>query len=98
MAKKPETREVYRIHGETSKVEFGEYLAVLTKMGMQNIGYELVTEVARYKEKRQRPDGGETAGLSNEDIVRAFAAKNPSFAAKEVVAHFEAAGRHPQSA
>lgn len=98
MAKKPETREVYRIHGETSKEEFGEYLAVLTKMGMQNIGYELVTEVATFKQRRQSGNGGETASLNNEQVARAWIEKNPSFAAKDLVAHFDAVGRHPASA
>jgi hypothetical protein len=49
----PATVERFRIHAETSKEQMGDVLAELTKMGLLNIGYELVTDVLTF---RTNPD------------------------------------------
>ena len=47
----PATVDRFRIHAETSKEHMGHVLAELTKMGLANIGYELVTDVMTFRSK-----------------------------------------------
>ncbi len=91
MAKQVETRERYRIHGETTLEQFGYVLAQLTKLGLENVGYELITDVATFKEKKQHDTTGHVFA---EEFVKA----NPTFEIRDLVKHFAADGRNPGSA
>lgn len=91
MAKPAVTRDRYRIHAETSIEQMGFVLAAFTKMGLDNIGYELITDVATYKERAPRipnSPGGKAA-----DFIREYMTKHPAFLAKDLVKHFKDDGR-----
>jgi hypothetical protein len=83
----PETFDRYRIHAETSIEQMGGVLAVLTKLGLQNIGYELITTVA---DSFRRNVKHETTA---EQAVIEYVKTNPTFQLSELVAHFKAEGR-----
>ncbi len=82
MAKPPEAVDRYRIHADTSLEQMGFVLAALTRMGLDNIGYELITEVATFKKKN---GGGNELGSK-------FIADHPTFEIGEMVKHFVANG------
>lgn len=86
MAKQVETRDRYRIHGETTLEQFGFVLAEMTKLGLQNIGYELVTDVASYKQRKAN-------GVAGPAFLREFMKENPTFIISALVKHFVADGR-----
>ena len=56
LVKQPVITERFRISGaiDVSIGEAGALLAALTKMGFQNIGHELVTDVHTYKRNGKR--------------------------------------------
>src|SRR5882724_5600604 len=55
MAKTPvATVERFRIHAETSMEQMGHVLAELTRMGLQNVGYELITDIVTFKNNGPR--------------------------------------------
>lgn len=94
MAKKePETIDRYRIFAETSMEQMGFVLAALTKMGLGNISYELITDVNRFKNKERK-----VHEVSAEDFAAAFVKQNARFKSSDMVAHFKAAGREASSA
>jgi hypothetical protein len=94
MAKKePETIDRYRIFAETSMEQMGFVLAAMTKMGLQNISYELITDVNRFKTKERK-----VHEVSAEEFAAAFVKENARFKSSDLVAHFKAAGREPSSA
>ena len=91
MAKaQPATIERFRIHAETSKEHMGHVLAELTRMGLENIGYELVTDVLTFRSKNGPRKVHEVTG---DDFARAFVKDNASFAAIQLVNHFKANDR-----
>lgn len=95
MAKKPiETRDRYRLHAETSTEEFGGVLAQLTKMGLQNIGYELITDIPTFRTNK-RPNGQD---VTAEQVILEFIKQKPTFKASEIVAVLVEHGRPPGSA
>jgi hypothetical protein len=49
MAKLPITRDRFRIIAETSEDMLGPVLSALTRMGITNIGYELLTDVRTFQ-------------------------------------------------
>jgi hypothetical protein len=54
MPKPPETRDRFRIHGDCSIELLGPVLRELDKLGLTNIGHELVTDVLVYKQRAPR--------------------------------------------
>jgi hypothetical protein len=66
----------------------GHVLAILTKFGVDNIGYELIEDQLSYKNKRQH----ETSAA---DAITEWVKTNPTFAMGEATAHFKAEGRTP---
>lgn len=88
MPKEPETRDRFRIFAETSAENMGPLLAQLTKMGLENIGYELITDVVTFK-TRQNSGGDE--------LARAWIAEHPEFKLSELSAHFMTHGRGQSS-
>jgi hypothetical protein len=94
MAKKdPETIDRYKIFAETSMEQMGFVLAALTRMGLQNIGYELITDVNLFKTKDRK-----VHEVSVEDFATEYVKAHPRFKATALVAHFKAAGRTPSGA
>src|SRR6267142_3546962 len=91
----PATVDRFRIHAETSKEHMGHVLAELTKMGLANIGYELVTDILTFRSKNGPRKMHEVTG---DDFARAFVKENASFAAIQLVRHFEENDRTSASA
>lgn len=91
MAKQPETIDRYRIFAETSIEQMGFVLAALTKMGLEKVGYELITDVVNFKEKKVHD-------VKSEDFAKVFLEENPTFRAIDLVNYFRAAGRTPGAA
>jgi hypothetical protein len=90
MAKAPSaTEERFRIHAESSKDEMGHILAELTKLGLQNIGYELITDVITFRKNGAR----KVYDVTGTEFARAFLKENASFAAIQLVNHFKANDR-----
>lgn len=84
----PETSDRFRIFAETSSEEMGPLLAQLTRMGLQNIGYELITDVVRFNQnERVKHDTGA------EEFALSFLTNNPTFKVLDLVRHFEADDR-----
>src|SRR5258707_11800808 len=88
----PATVDRFRIHAETSKEHMGHVLAELTKMGLANIGYELVTDVLTFRSKNGPRE------VTGDDFARAFVQENASFAASQLVRHFQENDRTSASA
>jgi hypothetical protein len=86
MPKQPEITELCRIHADTTLDQMGHVLAALARMGLANVGYELVTEVATFKKKQ-------THEIKAEDFAAAWIKDHPTFKATELVNHFDASGR-----
>lgn len=89
MAKTPETRDRYRIHAETSLEQMGYVLAAFTKMGLDNIGYELITDVAKYKEKAPRANHKTTSA----ELIREYVKENATFPISDMIKHFKVNNR-----
>lgn len=93
MAKQPEAIDRFRIVAEASAAEMGPLLAQLTRMGLQNIGYELITDVRRFQ-----TNGSRRHDVFGDEFALGFIKEHPTFKAAELVAYFEAAGRHKSGA
>jgi hypothetical protein len=83
---KEATRDRYRIHADTSLEEMGVVLAALTRMGLQNIGYELITDVRAFGHNK-------THETSAEYEVTEYIKDHPTFTIADVVAHLKSQGR-----
>lgn len=93
MAKQPVTRDRFRIFAETNSESMGPLLAALTKMGLENIGYELITDVRTFGKNERKVH--ETTGV---EFAKAWVADHATFRAVELVAAFGEADRTPGSA
>ena len=98
MVKQPVITERFRISGaiDVSIGEAGALLAALTKMGFQNIGHELVTDVHTYKRngKRAEPGPEKTAGSARDDgLYQRTDIKAPAPPAKKKTTHSSINGR-----
>ena len=87
----PETSDRYRIHGEVPIETFGFVLKELTKLGVLNIGYEIVTDVPIFKQ-RQTHEVGSSA------FAAAWIAEHPTFEMRDLSLHFKASGRTTNAA
>lgn len=72
----------------------GPLLAQLTRMGLENIGYELITDVRRFHQNGERKVH-ETTG---NELAKAFAQENPTFQINDLVKHFAQADRNGPAA
>lgn len=88
MAKPPVTRDRFRIICEADVVEMGALLAQLTRMGLQNIGFELITDVRSFRQNERAKH--ET---SAEEALTEYVNEHPTFQVNEAIKHFEALGR-----
>jgi hypothetical protein len=89
MAKTPATVERFVIHAETSKDDMGHVVAELIKRGLTNVGYELITDVVTFRKNGAR----KAHDVTGNDFARAFLKENASFAAIQIVKHFQANDR-----
>ena len=95
MAKTPvATVERFRIHAETSMEQMGHVLAELTRMGLQNVGYELITDIVTFKNNGPHQTFDSTGP---EEIIK-FIEQHPTFNISEIVTAFKAMGRTAGSA
>jgi hypothetical protein len=83
---KQETIERFKITAEVEAISLGPTVAALARLGLTNIGYELVTEIRTFNKKTQH----ETKA---EDHLRAWIVDRPSFSASDVVKAFLQDGR-----
>jgi hypothetical protein len=91
MAKKdPETVDRFRVSCEVPKDQLGHIVAEMTKMGLEHVNYELITDVLNYK----KPKKFDTNGT---DHLRAWIKDHPTFNRQEVIAHFIETGRSEDS-
>lgn len=91
---KEATRDRFRIYAETSSEAMGPLLATLTRLGLENIGYELITDVPRFNKNGPR----KVYETSTEDFVKAFLEENATFRAIDLVNYFEKDGRSRNAA
>jgi hypothetical protein len=86
MAKQPpEIRDRFRIYVETTMEQMGSVVATLTKMGVENIGHELITDVKAWGRKEHDTTAAEA--------IAEYVQEHPTFHISELVAHFKQAGR-----
>lgn len=83
MANKPETTDRFRIFAETSSEAMGPLLAQLTRMGLENIGYELITDIRRFNRNERK---AHEAGLV--EFATLWVKDHPTFKASELARHF----------
>jgi hypothetical protein len=84
---KAATRDRFRITCETEAETMGPLIAQLTRMGLTNVSFELVTDIPRYA-RNAAPDG-----ITAVECARAWLAEHPTFKAHELAKHFAASGR-----
>lgn len=82
----PETVERFRVQCEVEKDQLGHIIAELTKLGIQHVHHELVTDVLGYK----KPQKFEVSSIN---VLREYIKTQPTFTRKDVVAHFAEIGR-----
>ncbi len=91
MAKAPETQDRFRIYCEAnSPEEMGVVVAQLTRMGLKNVGFEMITDVLAFKRRKQHD---QTAA----DAFRDYVESNPTFHISDAIKHFKAEGRTSSS-
>lgn len=78
MAKQPITQDRFRIHAETSLEQMGSVLAELTRLGLTNVGYELITDVKAW--------GRKAYDTTVVDAVAEWIKEHPTFHIGEMIA------------
>ncbi|WP_166304385.1 hypothetical protein [Bradyrhizobium sp. 2S1] len=68
----------------------GPIIAQLSRMGLTNIGFELITDVPAFKRNERHE-------VSAEDFALAFVNEHLTFSGRDLSAHFKAAGRTASS-
>src|SRR4051812_13278788 len=81
-----EHRDRFRIMCEAKDVEMGPIIAQLSRMGLTNVHFELITDVPMFNKKIQHE-------VKAEDFLRAWIENHPTFATKEAIGAFREAGR-----
>lgn len=90
MAKQPiEIRDRFRITADVEATALGPLLAQLAKIGLQNVGYELVTDVVMFNKNGPRV----LHPTTGDEFAREWLKEHPTFRAVELIHHFQAAGR-----
>lgn len=82
-------RDRFRIMCEADASDMGVLLAHMTRMGITNIGFELVTEVRRFASN----SAPKRFAVTSEQAIRAYIANNPTFAVADLVQSFRSEGR-----
>lgn len=90
MAKPPEIiQDRFRIVCEVDEQTMGSVVGQLTRMGLQGIGYELISDIKAWGRNGARV----THPTSAQEAVIAYMEDHPAFQTDEIVAHFKAEGR-----
>lgn len=87
----PATVDRFKITAECEAPEMGLIIAQLTKMGLTNLHFELVTDVLAYRQKANHD-------IKAADFLTEWIKDHPTFKAIEACKHFEANGRTKGSA
>lgn len=93
MAKQVEIHDRFKITAEVESESLGPLLAQLARMGLQNLHYELITDVVTF-----RRNGATTHDVSGAEEARQWLTDHPAFAISQLVEHFKATGRTGASA
>jgi hypothetical protein len=96
MAKLP-TVERFKLSCEVEATNLGPTLAQFTKMGLTNLGFELITDVRRFN-KNIKPDAPDVPEIGTTALLTAWIKDHPTFKAIEAVKHLEANGHTRGSA
>ncbi|OSJ31531.1 hypothetical protein BSZ19_21850 [Bradyrhizobium japonicum] len=92
MAKKePETTEEVKLFAVVSIAQMGPAIAALERIGVVDVGYEFITHVNHFKNKKVHE-------VSATDFAAEYVQANPRFTSAAIVAHFKAAGRQGSAA
>jgi hypothetical protein len=94
MAKQPVESHRFRIHCEAEEEKLGRILAQLTILGVENIGYELITDIKVFGTRPQRDPNQPKA----EDFASEWIKKNPTFTVADLGRHFKESGRSQANA
>ena len=84
--KQPATVERFRLSCECETIELGPIIAQLTKMGMTNLHFDLITDVVAFRQKTVHD-------VKAEDFLRSWIVDHATFAAKEAIKAFREDGR-----
>jgi hypothetical protein len=91
--REPETVDRFRIYAEIPKDQLGHWVTEFTKMGLKEIGHELITDILNYKEKKPRV----VYETSGDDFLREWLKTHATFNRTEALGHFEQGGRTAKS-
>lgn len=83
--------ERFRISSEIEAANLGPVIAQLTKMGLTNIHFELITDVVTFRQKTNHE-------IKSVEFLAGWVKDNPTFKAIEACKYFEANGRTRGSA
>ena len=89
--KQPESHDRFLIRCEVDQTALGPTVALLTRIGLTNIHFELITDVLTYKQRI-------THGVSAEDFAAEWIKDHATFRAKDLAKHFAASGRKANAA
>lgn len=80
----------FRVISECEVPELGPTLVKMEQIGLKVVGHELVTDTLAFA-------GNKKHDVKAEDFLGEWTVEHPTFAIKDAVAHFRAAGRTPAS-
>lgn len=86
MAKPPVTVDRFKLSCECEVTDLGAIIAQLTKMGLTNLHFELMTDVATFRQKTNH-------AIKAADFLTGWIKDHPTFKAAEVIQAFKADGR-----
>jgi hypothetical protein len=81
-------RERFKISCEVEIVDLGETIATLTRMGFDNITFDMITDVRSFARNTPPKDG-----INSVEFLRKWTETNPTFKAIDAVKFFETDGR-----
>jgi hypothetical protein len=81
-------RERFKISCEVEIVDLGETIATLTRMGFDNITFDMITDVRSFARNAPPKDG-----INSVEFLRKWTETNPTFKAIDAVKFFETDGR-----
>jgi len=94
MAKRPIESHRFKIHCEAGEEKLGRILAQLTLLGVENVGYELITDVKVFGTRPPRdPDQSKA-----EDFAAAWIKTHPTFEVGDLGRYFKDNGRAQSTA
>jgi hypothetical protein len=86
LPKQQETIDRFRIIAEAAAAEMGPIIAQLSRMGLTNISFELITDVVNFKQNVKHD-------VTATDFLAGWLAEHPTFSQKDVTKMFKENGR-----